>query len=209
MPKRAFALEEAGGKRLEVSWKGIYQYKDITVLLDGTQIGLIPDQKSLLAGQEFSLVDGSTIKIQLVPKFTETELQVLRNGQPIPGSASDPQTRLKNAYQSVYIVATLNIVFGLIAVLFNPEFLHWVAIGSSSILFGLAFLPLGFFIQRKSILALVLAIIIMIADGLVGFHLAVLQGYDPGGGVFMARIFFLVPLFLGFSAIKAFSTKSA
>src|SRR5690349_9384101 len=94
MPKQTFALEAGGEKRLEVSWGGMF--KNTTVSLDGNSIGVIPDQKALLAGQEFRLPDGSTIKVQLVRSFISTELRVFRNGQPLPGSASDPLTRLKN-----------------------------------------------------------------------------------------------------------------
>jgi hypothetical protein len=39
------------------------------------------------------------------------------NGQPIPGSASDPQTKVKNAYGMVYFVAGLNLVLGLVSFL--------------------------------------------------------------------------------------------
>jgi hypothetical protein len=117
MPKQRFALEEGGEKRLEVSWKGLY--KDVTVSLDGNPIGVVPNKKALSAGQAFSLPDGSTIKIQLVRKLMSTELQVLRNGEPLPGSSSDPQTRFKTAYGMVYFVAGLNLVLGLVSFLFN------------------------------------------------------------------------------------------
>jgi len=205
MPKQSFALEAGGEKRLEISWKGMY--KDVTVSLDGNSIGVIPNQKALSAGQEFRLVDGSTIKVQLVSKFMSTELQVLRNGQPIPGSASDPQTKVKNAYGMVYFVAGLNLVLGLVSFVFNVEFLQQIGIGFGSILFGLVFLALGFFVQRKSTVALILAIVIFALDGIVGFFLAASQGYNPGGGGIIARIFLLIPMVQGVGAIKALKSK--
>ncbi len=156
MPKQSYALEAGGEKRLEISWTPFW--KDITVSLDGNSIGTIPNQKALTTGQEFRLPDGSALKVQLVNRVTSTELQVLRNGQPLPGSASDPQTRLKYAYWVVYFVAGLNLVLGLISFLFNVEFLQQIGIGFGSILFGLVFLALGFFTQRKSMVALILAI---------------------------------------------------
>ena len=195
MPKQSFALEAGGEKRLEISWKGIY--KDVTVSVDGNSIGVIPNQKALSAGQEFRSIDGSTIKVQLVSKFMSTELQVLCNGQPLPGSASDPQTKVKNAYGMVYFVAGLNLVLGLVSFLFNVEFLQQIGIGFGSILFGLVFLALGFFVQRKSTVALILAIVIFALDGIVGFFLAASQGYNPGGGGIVARIFLLIPMIQG------------
>lgn len=205
MPKQSFALEAGGEKRLEVSWKGLY--KDVTVSLDGNLVGVIPNQKALSAGQEFLLTDGSTIKVQLVSKLTSTELQILRNGQPLPGSSSDPQTRFKTAYGIVYFVAGLNLVLGLVSFLFDVEFLQQVGIGFGSIIFGLAFLALGFFVQRKSSLALILAIVVFALDGILGVVFAASQGYTPGAGGIIARIFLLIPMVQGVGAIKALKSK--
>jgi hypothetical protein len=205
MPKQSFALEAGGEKRLEVSWKGLY--KDVTVSLDGNSVGVIPNQKALSAGQEFRLPDGSTIKVQLVSKLISTELQVLRNGQPLPGSSSDPQTRLKNAYVMVYFVAGLNLVLGFVSFLFNVEFLQQIGIGFGSIIFGLVFLVFGFFVQRKSSLALILAIIVFALDGILGVVFAASQGYNPGAGGIIARIFLLIPMVQGVGAIKVLKSK--
>jgi hypothetical protein len=205
MPKQTFALEAGGEKRLEVSWGGMF--KNTTVSLDGNSIGVIPDQKALFAGQEFRLTDGSTIKVQLVRGFLSTELRVLRNGQPLPGSASDPQTRLKNAYNMVYFVAGLNLVLGIISSLFNIQLLQQFGIGFGSIIFGLVFLALGFLVQRKSIVALIVAIIIFAVDGIAGFFLASVQGYSPSVGGIFARIILMVPMVQGIGAIKALESK--
>jgi hypothetical protein len=207
MPKQSFALETGGEKRLEISWKGIY--KDITVLLDGNSVGIIPDQKALSAGQEFRLIDGSTIKVQLVKTFMSTDLRVLRNGQPVPGSASDPQTKLKNAYIMVYFIAGLNLVLGITSFLFNVEFLQQIGIGFGSILFGLVFLVLGFFVQQKSTVALILAMVVFALDGILGVFLATSQGYNPGAGGIIARIFLIIPMFQGIGAIKALKDKGS
>lgn len=206
MPKQSFALETGGEKRLEVSWKGLY--KDVTVSLDGNSVGVIPNQKALSAGQEFFLTDGSTIKVQLVSKLMSTELQVLRNGQPLPGSSSDPQTRFKTAYSMVYFIAGLNLVLGIVSVLFDVEFLQQIGIGFTSIIFGLVFLVLAFFVQRKSTIALFLAIVIFAADGILGIVLAVSQGSTPGVGGIFARIILLIPMIQGVGAIKALKSKA-
>lgn len=201
MPKQSFALEAGGEKRLEISWKGIY--KDVTVSVDGNPIGVIPDQKALFAGQEFHLVDSSIIKVQLVQKFNSAELQVLRNGQPVPGSASDPQSKLKIAYGMVYFVAGLNLILGLVSLLFKVELLQQIGIGFGSILFGLVFLALGFFVQRKSMVALILAIVVFALDGILGLFLAASQGTNPGVAGVIARTFLMIPMFQGIGAIKA------
>lgn len=125
------------------------------------------------------------------------------NGQPLPGSASNPQTRLKIAYGIVYFIAGLNLAFGLASFLFNIELLRHLGIGLGSTLFGLVFLALGFFVQRGSRVALILAIAIFALDGLLGIYLSISQGNDPGGAGIVARIFLLIPMIQGVGAIQA------
>ncbi len=208
MPKRAFAFEEDGEKRLEISWRSRFKFKDITVSLDGAPVGVIPDQKALIAGQEFQLIDHSIIKIQLVRKFESAELHVFRNGQPLPGSALDPQTRLKSAYLIVYFIAAFNILLSLIAILYKSASLQRAGFSFGSIVEGLVYLVLGFFIQRKSNIALMLAIALFIVDGIFSFYFAALRHANLSGEAIMIRVFFLIPMFQGIGAIKTLKTKS-
>src|SRR3989338_8646289 len=85
MPTRKYALERGGIRKLEISWRILW--KNITVRLDGKEIGSIANQKELIAGREFSLIDGSILKVKLIQGFAP-ELQVTKNGQAIPGSDS-------------------------------------------------------------------------------------------------------------------------
>ena len=104
MPTKKYAMEKGEPKRLEISWKGIWKIKNFTVHLDGNNIGLIANRKELKAGREFALIDGSILKVQLVKKLLSAELQVLRDDQPLPGSASDPGQRLRVAYGIVFFI---------------------------------------------------------------------------------------------------------
>lgn len=205
MPKQSYALETGGEKRLEVSWKAMW--KDFTVSLDGKKVGVVPDQKALASGREMNLPDGSTLSVQLVSKLWEPELRLLRNGQPLPGSGSDPAARFKAAYSMVYFVAGLNLVLGLTSLLFNVEFLQQIGIGVGSIIFGLIFVVLGFFTQRKSMIALILAIVIFAIDGISGFVISASQGSTASASGMVARIFLMIPMVQGVNAIKYLKQK--
>lgn len=207
MPKQSYALEPGGEKRLEMSWKR--GWKEISISLDGKQIGVIPDQKALMSGREMSLPDGSTLKVQLVSKPWDAELQLLRNGQPLPGSGSDPATKFKTAYGMVYFVAGLNLLLGILAVLFDIEFLQGIGISLGSIIFGVIFLVLGFFTQRKSTIALILAVVIFAIDGITGFVMSASQGSSLSASGLVARIFFIIPMIRGVKAIKELKQKEA
>ena len=93
--------------------------------------------------------DGSTLTVQLVKKLTSVELRLLRDGQPLPGSATDPETLLKGAYVILYFIAGLNIVLGAIAYLLKAEILQSMGMGFYSIVFGAVFLVLARFVRRR------------------------------------------------------------
>lgn len=177
MPKKSYALEVGGQKRLEISWKGVW--KNTTIQLDGDVIGIMNGQKELVAGQEYLLPDGTGLSVRLVKKFSGAELQVLREGTPLPGSASDPETRIKTAYGIIFFVAGLNLVLGLLAVVLDVEFLQTLGLGFYSIIFGLVFFGAGFLVKRRSLVALVVVIVIFALVGIMGIIGAISMGGVP------------------------------
>ena len=115
MPKRKLRLVKGEEKRLEVSWQ--FGWKNITITLDGREVGRIPDQNALKAGKTFTLDDGTAIKVQLRQNMMQPELHVWRNHQPVPGSDGDPVQRLNTAAGLLFFIAGLNILFGIVVVM--------------------------------------------------------------------------------------------
>lgn len=200
MPTRSYALQPQGPKRLELSWGGLW--KNFTVKLDGIPVGTIANAQALRAGQQFGLPDGSLLKVQLVQSFFSSELRVLRDGQPLPQSDSDPRRRLKNAYGVLYFIAAVNLILGVVAVLFQVELLLQLGMGYFSIIVGLVYLGLAFFTQNRIGAALIIAIVLYALDGILGIVGAVSAGVNPVTGL-LVRIAFLVPMVQGVGAIKA------
>ena len=69
-----FALDSTGTKRIQI-FQG--ESGGVNVLLNGSIIGSIHDQKELIGGREFTLKDGSVLTIRLV----NNEFQVVRENQ--------------------------------------------------------------------------------------------------------------------------------
>ncbi len=200
MPKQSYALEPNGPKRLEISWGAFW--KNFTVTLDGNTIGTLPDQKAVRQGGQFTLPDGSALSVQLLQSLAGAELRVLRNGQPLPGSVSDPETRVRTAALVAYVVAGFNFLVGLVAVLFQVDFLLALGMGWFSVIAGVVFLFLGIFIGRKSLVALIIAIVLLILDAGLGLVGAAMSGYSPSISGLLVRVILLVPLFQGVGAIR-------
>lgn len=203
MPTKKFSLQRNGQKRLEVSWdRG---YRNITVKIDGQQIGVIPDKEQLKTGKTFNFKDGKTLSLQLVSTWSSPQLQILLNGEPIPGSATDPQNNLDNAAATAYFVAVMSGLVGLLTVL-NVEFFRDLQLDPLG-LFMVAgiFVVLALNIKRGSKLALIFAILLFSLDTFTAAYANVQAGFSPINGVIGARIGLLVVLFNGFRVPRQYN----
>jgi hypothetical protein len=202
VPTARFALEREGPKRLEIRWGMGWR---TVVSLDGKEIGSIPGRKELKEGRHFTLGDGSTLSVQLGQNLISQEFCVLRDGCPLPGSASDPVQRLRMASGVLFVIGGLNLVASLIAELFRVQALIQRGIGLGSMAEGVVYLILGAFAGRHSMIALGFAVALMVLDLIVG--LAAQPGASPSYGGFIVRIFLLMIVIKGFGAIR--TSKSA
>ncbi len=111
MPKKSFAIERDEEKRLTVTWKSFW--KNFTIKFDGEVIGTISGQKELEKGQSFQLPDGSLLDVKLARTLMSADLQLLRNGKPLPGSGLIPSSKLKQSYGFIYFVGGFNFTWDL------------------------------------------------------------------------------------------------
>jgi hypothetical protein len=141
--------------------------------------------------------------VQLVQSFGSAELQVLRNGQPLPGSGSDPAVRFKATWGIIFFIAGLNMLIGLGAVLFDIDFLQQLGLGVISIVVGLMYLVLGVLVkQLRSPIALGIAIGLFALDGIVTMVDAMDAGRTPPVGAIVVRVLLILPMIKGFQAIR-------
>jgi hypothetical protein len=207
MPGQKYALEYGGPERLEVNWKGMFT--DFTIQLDGIEVGTVPDPKALRAGQEFPLPDGSTLKVQLVQRLIGAELYVLQNDVPLPGSVSDPIERRKWAYIVTFIIAGLDLILGLIAVVSPSEFLDALGFGLYSVIFGAVFLVLGFLVRGGSLAALIVAIVLLIIDTFLSLLIGGQGREAPDVTGMLARVLILAPMLQGLSAARQLKQQAS
>jgi hypothetical protein len=199
-----YALEENGRRRLNISWKG--PWKNLSVRLDDDLIGTVPTREELMAGREFALPDGSKLQLQLLSSHLTTDLKILRDGRPIPGSTRMLTSKFREAYGIVFVIAGLNLVLGIAAMLLPIEFLRQIA-GLPSIVFGLIYFVLGLFARRRSIIALLIAILLFTALtilGVVGFFV---NGASSGSVGLIVRFYLIWLMIQGIGAIKLLESE--
>jgi hypothetical protein len=195
MPSQKLSLEKGTPPRLELRWKGLW--KDYEVIFDGRRLGGFADKRALQTGADFPLADGSMLSVKLASKkLGGSELEVLRNGKPLPGSAADPEQRLQVAYGIIFFVAGVSFALGLIAKLTGSAFLQQIGAVPAMIVQGCVYGALGYWVmQRRSVVALGLAVALFILDAVV----SAVQGSSAG---VITRLFLLLPMLGGFGALK-------
>ena len=198
MPKKTFALEPGSSRTVDIEWRGIW--KDFKVSLDGQVLGTMNGQKQLQEGDTYPLQDGSVLAVKLEQGFGSAELKITRDGQPLPGTDSDPRQQLESAAGIVFFIAGLNIVLGLVAELLDVGLLLDNGLGWGSVVFGVVFLGLGLWARKGSRVALILAIALFAIDGLLGLYLVVDAGGTPGTGGVVMRVLLIAGMIKGVMA---------
>jgi hypothetical protein len=203
MALQEFAFDAAGTRRIQVS-RQVDQNGDggfLTILLDGSMIGNVSEQEACRTGRELLGADGSVLKVQVV----KDQVQVLKNGLPLlPVSAATTQSlkpsipsKLLNQFRSacgvIFFIGGLNVILGLVLAQ-SPTALPVPA--PAVFIEGSIYLLLGFFVARRSTVALGIAVTLYALDGIASLS----QGNMSG---ILLRVFILTVMIRGFSAIQA------
>lgn len=208
MPTREFALEAGGPKRLVIRWQG--NWNQVEIVVDQQVLGTFENQAALKRGADFSLPTGGTLHVQLLKSFAQAELQVLRDGNALPDSDSDPERQVSAASGMFYLVAGFNIVLGLVAELGGIEILLNTGLGYSAVGVGFVYALLGFLVKTyRSAVALGIGVALFAFDGLMSIVASIANGGSPPTGAIIFRVFLLITMFRGFRGIRALKAKAA
>lgn len=139
MPKKAYAFEPRGAKRLMIQWER--GWKNVTVSMDDAPIGTIATKKALQAGRIFQLPDGTELLVRLDTLPWEGEgLTVLLDDEHLRGSFTDPLNKVFAAANEITFVGLLiAMVGGLFA---------YMGSGYTVLAFGLVYFLLAFLVRR-------------------------------------------------------------
>jgi hypothetical protein len=199
MPSQMLKLDAKGPANVEVRWK--WNFKELTVTVDGRELGKIGSKTELQQGKSFPLAEGGALEVKLTGGM-QPALRITRDGEPLPGSATDPGTLAKTARSIVYFIAGLNLLVGFATLAFDIRALDELGMGASSIAFGLVFLFLALMVHlRGSWVALVVAIVFFSLDALATLGFAMAEGQGPGVGGIVFRVFLIAGMVRGVSAL--------
>lgn len=202
MPKKQFTLEENGRHTLELTWDSMW--RNFTIHYDGAPVDQIEGGgKGLRTGKIIVLPDGSELDVRLKNSLMASELAVLRNGQPLPGTAAHPLYRIQQAYTIIFIIAGLNVLLGLVGLVSTAEWVLLLSGGWITVIFGLFLFLLGWLVKAKhSLPALITAIFVYTTDGLLGIAAVITAGEMPGVPGLIVRVLFIIGMAQGIKAIR-------
>lgn len=182
-------------------------WRNFAVSYQGQEIGRLNSSKALKEGVTFALPDGRNLSAQLQSSMGQQQVELLLDGRPLPGSATDPQQQLRQGRYMLWLVAALNIGLGLVAEFGQVDALQELGMGYGTVGFGALFIGLEWWARTKqSPLAFYLAI------GLLVFDVAATVLMSPqsaGTGGWFLRFIICMVLYRGAVAAKNLPGPSA
>lgn len=200
MPGQKLALDPGGPSRLELEWGGYM--REFKIMLDGELIGEIDGgQRELKQGREFTLPDGSTLSIRLRQSLFLDELELLRDGQPLPGSAVDPYNKFSFTISLVFFWGVADVIAGILQLFDNGTLLLSLGFSQYSIVFGLGLIGCSYLIYRGYRLAPIATLLLYFVDWFVAIAVGLEADVQPNSLGILVRIFVAVLIFQGWRAM--------
>lgn len=197
----AMTIDVGGEKRLEIITNA--KWRETEIKLDGSHVATLT-KNELYSGYDLKLTDGSILNIKLAKHVLQPDrIQITVNGQSIAPVLTrfDNERVINNAAGMVYMIAAINLIFGVISLFVKIEAFAQLKLGWQNIIFGLVYLILGFFTHRRSALALILFILIFGFDSFPFIILSFLTLNSLVIGVLLVRVAFLAAAFIALGEI--------
>lgn len=155
--RKKYSLYRGGPKRLEVTWT--YGIKNMTIILDGREIGQINSLKEAKKGRSFKLPDRSNLAVRIGGAddiiFRPNPLPDLElNGIPIPDSVNDPAVVLNISSKTFIVGGISTMLLGILVTLSQIGNSYKEGYGSFLFVIGIIAIIAGIHIQKRSKIAI-------------------------------------------------------
>ena len=209
MPSKTYYLDDAHTDIITAKW-GFFLYNNFAVSYAGQELAATDPHAKIAKGRHYPLPDGRVFSAQLKENTYPQQLELLIDGQPVPGSGTHPREQMKQAWYLLLVLGVLNIGLGLLTEFGQLNALRELGLGWGSLVEGLAFVALGWLgYFRYSVPAFTVAFVLLILDGVVSIGSAVATSHSPAlGGLFM-RVLFCLIVFRGMQAARQLRNENS
>jgi hypothetical protein len=192
MQTRTYTIDPKSHRRLEFYWEN--QWKELTLYVDGVEVGTVPDRDALIAGQEFTftLPDGALVKVKLSQEPPTPRLQVTYNDKLLHPDSS-------------FNLSLITLLLGAATFIGRPHsllpdaFLQEADLGMRSIIVGGVWVVLAMLMKQRARLAATLTFVLWLLDCLVSYIMLIAtQGWGaaldgiPSGILVRAALLFVI-----------------
>ena len=201
MPSKTFYLDDARTQPLTASW-GMF-FRNFTASFAGTALEPLNPEATIAQGREYRLPDGRIFSARHKQNTYPQEMELLIDGQPVPGSGTHPLERIKQAWYVLLVLGILNVGLGLVAEFGRIEILLQLGLGWGSLVEGAAYIALGYFgYFRHSAPAFTIALVLLVLDAVFAVTSAISSSQSPGLGGLFLRAFFCMVVFRAMQAAR-------
>jgi hypothetical protein len=206
-----FYLDQERTKKLVVRPRLFW--KNTEVLYNNVLLDTIPTKDDLRAGRVYEPEPGMQVRVSLLKQgFSSPEMiDVLVNGKPLPGAASDPDTGINAAFATMLVLGVINGIIGIISFFNSEGSFAGKEMGIGGLVVGALFCGLGFWLKKsKSAAPIIIAIVVIVADMILTVYFNIQSGTRqmPVMGVGL-KVLFIVWLARGLKGVKAYHEQKA
>ncbi|MGI4883552.1 MAG: hypothetical protein ACRYFR_01175 [Janthinobacterium lividum] len=202
MPKKTYYLDEARTEPITVQWG--MAYRNFILSYQGEPVAPAEYGPSLTEGYRYDLPGGRRLSAQLMRNAGLQEVELLLNGQPLPGSATHPLERIKQAWYALLLVGVFSTALVVAAQYANIDALAPLHFGWPAVLENLLLVGLGWWgYRRHAAVAFYLALGLLVLDWVVMVVSLTQAGNFGGVGSIFLRFVICVFVFRGAQAAQA------
>ncbi|GAB2941110.1 hypothetical protein GCM10027048_01950 [Hymenobacter coalescens] len=206
MPTKTYYLDSSQTGLVTVRWG--WFWRNFTVSQGEQVVGQLRTANELKQGAAFTLADGRQLTARLREKVGSQQLELLLEGQPLPGSATHPGELLRQGLGVLLFLAVLNVALGLLAEIGQVEVLLQLGLGYASAATGLVYLGLWWWAKTRLAPAAFYAAIGLLVLDFVAVLLAGPGGSGATSGMFM-RFFLGLMLYRGSQGARQLRAERA
>lgn len=198
---RSFTINKKENRTLII--QKINKSDPISIYANEDLIDTIQDIEALRLGKYYD-IQNDILFIQIKGK-NPNKIYASVNTQKLKATRNDPFINFSATIQILYFIAVLNIILGIINLIFPNGFFAEFGEPISMLLYGIIFLFLGLIIHfKKSSIALITALILFLTDTILIIYNGITTIQDISPGIMFTRILFLTSMFRGVSALKKY-----
>ena len=128
--------------------------------------------------------------------------RVPRQTTAVVDTSKNPDPVIRTAAWVIYFIGALNLILGIATLLLNLSLFKQLGIGGITIISGMIFIALGYFVMKSSLVALLIAMSLVALSTVLYFISITNLGFQPNLYAVVIRIALLIPMYRAIAPLR-------